>query len=634
MAQKENVLKTMEQGLRSICQLSSNLDSDFVHVMDYFMGKDKATWKQEVEDLMTRCASLGWLKQPALQQVPASQASAIDFWMDITQISSEGLRGRPKLVNVLETFRNFMESGFSSTRSPLVVCAPASVAPGQPVPDWSFQVSVGMTRNLSAKLVVELAKNLADADLQVVLKEVTSCLQVKATLEPNQADVFASSMRSKFIISESTRPDVIQLYSGLCQMFSLRGQKYSEQISSYITAFNKGSNVDAARLSEAEVKMLLLLSGQQSEFVAVLERHWDNFKIQDSALPLKSLINTVDRVKRTDASLPGIWQAIFVASPDKNTLFVKRAIQIFLRNLAEAQAASKGKAINLRMRASGLRDKIGESYDFCCLWVHFAKEFQQKLGDQTYAKALAAFQKGSYDREFLEKVRTQDGKLCLDDFRFLSILQGTDTTVKSLQQVQQEASDALEMAQLKAWQSELCKEQKVFEEYKAKVQAFDARKQADQRAFLLGEADKFQAASKAYMEANTPVRFTDKKAYVSTLFQNQLTKYALQSQVSEENVLTVFVGDLTKLGTAFSKYLLDTVSIISENCAAYPKTTCALLIAPNSGCWGATYSDADVEKACQQVETELKEPQSHLAVKRVSIMFSEGSFATQSRRCG
>jgi hypothetical protein len=180
----------------------------------------------------------------------------------------------------------------------------------------------------------------------------------------------------------------------------------------------------------------------------------------------------------------------------------------------------------------------------------------------------------------------------------------------------------------------LCKEQKVFEEYKAKVQAFDARKQADQRAFLLGEADKFQAASKAYMEANTPVRFTDKKAYVSTLFQNQLTKYALQSQVSEENVLTVFVGDLTKLGTAFSKYLLDTVSIISENCAAYPRTTCALLIAPNSGCWGATYSDADVEKACQQVETELKEPQSHLAVKRVSIMFSEGSFATQSRRCG
>ena len=64
-----------------------------------------------------------------------------------------------------------------------------------------------------------------------------------------------------------------------------------------------------------------------------------------------------------------------------------------------------------------------------------------------YTKALNAFQKGSYDR------------LCWDDFRFLSILQGTETTVKGLQEAQVEASDALEMGKLKAWQSELLKEQ-------------------------------------------------------------------------------------------------------------------------------------------------------------------------------
>ena len=121
---------------------------------------------------------------------------------------------------------------------------------------------------------------------------------------------------------------------------------------------------------------------------------------------------------------------------------------------------------------------------------------------------------------------------------------------------------------------------------------------------------------------------------MSTVFQNQLTKFALQSQVSEEGALSVFLADFTKLGTAFSKYLLDTTQVISENCAAYPRTTCGLLIAPNSGCWGATYSDIDVENACQQVEQAVKDPQANLTVKRVSIMFAEGSFATQSRRCG
>ena len=551
--------------------------------------------------------------------------------MEICQLATDGLRGRPKLVNVLETFRNFMESGFSSTRSPLVVCAPSSMAAGQPVPDWGFQVSVGMTRNLAAKLVVELAKDLSEADLSVVLVEVTSCLQVKATMEPLQGDIFAASMRSKFIISESTRPDVIQLYTGLSQMFSLQGKKYSEKISGYITEFNGASKVDAARISDAESKMLLMLPAQQPEFISVLERHWDNFKIQDSGVTLKSLINTVDRVKRMDASTPGIWQNILVASPEKNTLFVNRAVQVFLRNLAEAQAGNKGKAINLRMRASKLRDNAPESYNMCC---HFAPEFSQKLGPQAYAKALNAFKKGSYDREFVEKVRTQDGKLCLDDFRFLSILQGTETTVKSLQDAQMEASDALELATLKAWQSELLKEQKVFEEYMAKLKTFNARRSADSRAFLLEENEKFQAASKSYIEAHCPIRFTEKKGFVSTIFQNQLTKYALESQVSEEGVLSVFVADLTKLGTAFSKYLLETVTVISENCAAYPRSTVALVLAPNSGCWGATYSDQDCEKACQQVEQGLKEPQCNLVVRRVTIQFQEGSFATQSRRCG
>ena len=634
MAAKEKILKRMENDLRSMCQLSNTLDGDFLHVMDFFEKKEKVVWKQEIEALMTRCAHLGWMKQTTVQQIPSSHRGATDFWVDIYQLATDGLRGRPKLVNILETFRNFMESGFSSTRSPLVVCAPSSTAAGQPVPDWGFQVSVGMTRNLAAKLVVELAKNLSEADLAVVLGEVTSCLQVKATMEPPQADIFAASMRSKFIISESTRPDVIQLYTGLSQMFSLQGKKYMEKISSYITEFNSASKVDAARISDAEAKMLLILPAQLPEFISVLERHWDNFKIQDSGVTLKSLINTVDRVKRMDASTPGIWQNIFMASPEKNTLFVSRAVQVFLKNLAEAQAGNKGKPINLRMRASKLRDSAAESYDMCCLWCHFAPEFSQKLGPQAYAKALNSFKKGSYDREFVEKVRTQDGKLCLDDFRFLSILQGTETTVKSLQDAQMEASDALEMATLKAWQSELLKEQKVFEEYMAKLKTFNARRSADSRAFLIEENEKFQVASKSYVEANCPVRITEKKGFVSTMFQNQLTKFALQSQVSEEGVLSVFLADLTKLGTAFSKYLMDTVTVISENCAAYPRSTVGLVVAPNSGCWGATYSDQDCEKACQQVEQELKDSNCNLVVRRVTIQFQEGSFATQSRRCG
>ena len=182
-----------------------------------------------------------------------------------------------------------------------------------------------------------------------MLLEVTSCLQVKATMEPQQADALAASIRSKFIISESTRPDAIQLFSGLNDMFNLQGKKYSEHISNYISEFNGSSKVDSARLSEAEQKMLLLLPSQQPEFLNTIEKHWNNFKGQDSGITLKMLLSQVDRQKRLESGCPGVWQQIFVASAEKNTLYVRRCVDMFLKNLAEAQSTcKKGSQINLR----------------------------------------------------------------------------------------------------------------------------------------------------------------------------------------------------------------------------------------------------------------------------------------------
>ena len=133
---------------------------------------------------------------------------------------------------------------------------------------------------------------------------------------------------SKFIISESTRPDVIQLFSGLNDTFNLQGKKYSEHISDYISEFNGSSKVGSARLSEAEQKMLLLLPSQQPEFLNTIEKHWGNFKGQDSGVTLKMLLSPVDRQKRLESVCPGIWQQIFVASAEKNTLYVKRCVDI------------------------------------------------------------------------------------------------------------------------------------------------------------------------------------------------------------------------------------------------------------------------------------------------------------------
>ena len=198
-----------------------------------------------------------------------------------------------------------------------LVVLPLFGAAGQPLNDWKITVSVGMARSSACKLVCDLALGLSDEELKTMMKEVASTMQCKAVIQPVNpvVDILTTSIRSKFIVSESTRPDIIQLFTGLKAHFSYNGLKYEDAIGGFIQNFNKGTSVESGRISEGDQKMLILLPCQQAQFIKSVECHWDNYKIQDSGLPLKTLIMNIDRVKKLDTkSAPQLWQSILEAS--------------------------------------------------------------------------------------------------------------------------------------------------------------------------------------------------------------------------------------------------------------------------------------------------------------------------------
>ena len=124
-----------------------------------------------------------------------------------------------------------------------------------------------MTRSLACKLLCTLAHDLSDAELQLMKDsdDVACCYQIRCVMQEPlpPTDVFASSVRAKFIVSESTRPDIIELCSGLQANFSLQGITYQEGISDFIARFNTRSPTESARLSEWESKMLHMLPHQE-----------------------------------------------------------------------------------------------------------------------------------------------------------------------------------------------------------------------------------------------------------------------------------------------------------------------------------------------------------------------------------
>ena len=54
-----------------------------------------------------------------------------------------------------------------------------------------------------------------------------------------------------------------------------------------------------------------------------------------------------------------------------------------------------------------MRDQVTESFEICCVLVHYMPDIEKALAPHHMVKAKAAMIKGTYDKEIIEKVRTQ-----------------------------------------------------------------------------------------------------------------------------------------------------------------------------------------------------------------------------------
>ena len=280
-----------------------------------------------------------------------------------------------------------------------------------------------------------------------------------------------------------------------------------------------------------------------------------------------------------------------------------------------------------------MRDKSPElGYDMCCLWAHFSDQFEEKLGSAKFMDAETSFTKGQFDREFTEKVKAMDPSITVEDFRFVALLQGTQTTVRSVQCLEQEAEMELESSRLKAISIRIQKEQLMWTNYKASLQEFQSKNAATMQQHLLEQKQAFKQAADEFITGWLPVHCISDEMNVGAVIQNGMGAFSQKHGLKD--LYQVMVIDFTKLGSAFSKYLASCTAIVSEFIGASPKTATAVILAPNTSTWGATYSESGINTAVNTVEEKLRDDSVGLLMRRGSLSLSESSLATHSFRPG
>ena len=417
---------------------------------------------------------------PVLQRLPVTNVPALptqqSLWtgtLAIWQLGLEAVKGRSKMVAILETSFSILDTFYADQRSPLNVHLES---PGTPVSDFSVMHVVGFGRSLAMKViwhaVVELklsdTEMIAIADVLSSISFVTCVWEAAAT----DTDVRFLALRAKFQVSESMRPDVCQLYRTFMDALTKQGvSEISAGLKRLIEDFNSQASVAGHRISDLEKQVLLSLPRQSAGFVTALETHWNNFRTADSGVTMKFFgMETFSQSAPADA--PGVWLKILDPTPAKSFMCLRYLICVFLRNnKLQRQTAKK----TSKIQASKLRvqDPI-LAWRTSCLWVHFADDVKKRVTDADYKNLERLYLTGCLDKELQDKCKLMDEGICLNSFRFLQVYTGAEVAPEQLQDKETLAEEQQEKAALNLFTVKLDREVKQWERYQAATQEFNA----------------------------------------------------------------------------------------------------------------------------------------------------------------
>ena len=544
------------------------------------------------------------------------------------------VKGKSKLVYIMDTVDNFLKKPYDSKTEPLQVLFGPRSQVGATVEDWSMILHIGMGKASAARMILEAVSemNLDMETLRSIANILKALFRMKCTYDPadTEEEQIDRAFAGKCIVTERPRPDPIMMalkWNGIIQK---QGLDFQSVIDGKIAKFNANKE-EGFGVLDHEIAFVKAYPHQSEEYTTTLEKHWQNFKPPESAVPPKRLayadLSPDTKVKRCEKTNV-LFNKVLTWSQVSNELWMIREIGIFCRAIKDAQRANK--KVSLRNNAKAFRSKPNEiSHDEICVFVYFMPEFKQHTTESQFQDLMTRLSKGYLDRELHEKAKTMDEKLTVWDFRFLTMITGKEVVKvqgpTSLEHQAQECEIALFVEKLKD-------EVKLWLEYKRAKQVWDANTRAAKR-----KEDKIQDIEIKQLADNfcstwAPIAKKSEEA-VTPFVCESIATWAEKESLSKDKIWTIWVLRFDVLGPKYHTNLLPALRLISDYISNNIEKSGAIVIAPNTGKDDA-YNEAAIDDAVQEVDDTLREDQWPFRVRRGSLSLDETSLGPRSKRPG
>lgn len=149
--------------------------------------------------------------------------------------------------------------------------------------------------------------------------------------------------------------------------------------------------------------------------------------------------------------------------------------------------------------------------------------------------------------------------------------------------------------------------------------------------FLRHQDRMISEAVEKQADAQFPIRCLGLSDNVAPFVSSCASTWAEKQIIPACSLFTVYIANLTSLGSAASRGMKEVARLISDACAHNAQRTMAIIISPNVAGHGHTYEEQETVQVQDEVENFLRKEEYNLKTRRGQIVFSNESINSRTR---
>lgn len=186
-------------------------------------------------------------------------------------------------------------------------------------------------------------------------------------------------------------------------------------------------------------------------------------------------------------------------------------------------------------------------------------------------------------------------------------------------------------ASLRVFKAKLEKDEASWQRYQASLQDYNSAQKVGKVEYLRAQDQALAEKVAELADLTYPVRFLGQSDNIAAFVGSSRVSWSESQMIAPVSLFTVYVVNLTTLGSAAARAVRECVRVIADACAHLPERTLGIFFGPNVAGHGQTYDEQELERCQDDCEQSLKKDDLGLKVRRGQLIFDLETISSRTR---